>query len=385
MDNPDNDYRRALNEQVTGNPTQRQLRQDEILNHLLARFGEQFTDYVLGLYEIERPIDSKALIEGSLSDWIADKQHLLAAAPFLSSRRGTAFNYRIETQPDNTHFWNGPNVEGLKKRVCTLLGVADHTRHTITCEPDFFLGIEPVSASGKSGTRGRNKYEFFVKATEESSTRLLVSTAKFSSMEGAQKACQDFLNHAADIRNYGLIENNVGFWLVEESKRTLENALLLESNFARQLEVSTPEQRLKHLQNLALANCQDDSFHIVEHILLRPRNDAYTEVLRPKIFDLEYPELLDPYSFWITVVVPDWVGRFKDERLMQYFEQTLRSEAPAHLAIHIKRLKRDKMLEFEKVYYEWLQALCSTAQQNLAAATDALVKKMNEWDLSNQA
>lgn len=379
-----NNYRTALDEGVTGSLTQRQLRQDEILNHLLARFGEQFTDYVLGLYEIERPIDAKALLEGSLSDWIADKQNLLAAAPFLSSRRGTAFNYRAEPQPDNTHFWNSPNVEGLKKRVCALLGIEDATRHTITCEPGFFLGVEPLSLSTKSSTRSRNKYEFFIKTNEDSATRLLVSTAKFSSMEGAQKACQDFLNHAADTNNYGVVDGTVGFWSPTKTPRTLDNALLLETNFVRQLEAFDPEQRLKQIQELAIANCQDDSFHLIEHILLRPRNEAYTEVLRPRVFDLEYPELLDPYSFWITVVVPDWVERFKDKRLLQHFEQTLRSEAPAHLAIHIQPLNREKMLEFEKVYYEWLNELCSTEQENLASSTDALVEKMKEWDLPAQ-
>ncbi|WP_373553306.1 hypothetical protein [Haliscomenobacter sp.] len=383
-DKPDNDYRKALNEGVTGSLTQRQLRQDEILNHLLARFGEQFTDYVLGLYEIERPIDAKALLEGSLSDWIADKQNLLAAAPFLSSRRGTAFNYRAEVQGDNTHFWNSPNVEGLKKRVCALLGIEDATRHTITCEPGFFLGVEPLSLSTKSSARSRNKYEFFIKTNEDSATRLLVSTAKFSSMEGAQIACQDFLNHAADTNNYGVIDSTVGFWSPTETQRTMNNALLLETKFVRQLEASDPEQRLKQIQELAIANCQDDSFHLIEHILLRPRNEAYTKVLRPRVFDLEYPELLDPYSFWVTVVVPEWVERFKDKRLLQHFEQTLRSEAPAHLAIHIQPLNREKMLEFEKVYYEWLHALCSTEQENLASSTDALVEKMKEWDLPAQ-
>lgn len=375
-----NPYQKALNELVTGSMTQRQLRQDEILNHLLARFGEQFTDYVLGLYEIERPIGAKALLEGSLSDWIADKQNLLATAPFLSSRRGTAFNYRAEPQPDNTHFWNSPNVEGLKKRVCALLGIEDATRHTITCEPGFFLGVEPLSLSTKSGTRGRNKYEFFIKTNEESATRLLVSTAKFTSIEGAQKACQDFLNHAADTRNYAVVDGVLGFWLETEGLRTTENALLKEPSFSRQLENPGPEQRLKQIQSLAIANCQDDSFHIIEHILLRPRNDGYTALLSPKVFDLEYPELLDPYSFWITIVVPKWVERFKDKRLFQHFEQTLRSEAPAHLAIHIQPLDRMAMLEFEKVYFGWLNSLCSEEQANLEATTDALVVEMNKWE-----
>lgn len=381
--NKNNAYRQALDELVTGNSTQRKFRQNEILNHLLARLGEQFTDYVLGLYEIERPIDAKALLEGNLSDWIGDKKRLLAAAPLLSSRRGTAFNYRAEIKHDDAHFWNSDNVEGLKKRVCALMGVEDSTRHTITCEPGFALEIEPVRLSAQSSARGRNKYEFFVKANEESDTRLLVSVAKFSSMEGAQKACQDFLNHAADISNYGIVDHTVGFW-VGEGQRTLANALLLESNALRQSATHTPEQRLSQLQALALANCQDDSFHIVEHILLRPRNDAYSEVLRPRVFDLEYPELLDPYSFWITVVVPDWVERFKDKRLFQHFEQTLRSEAPAHLAIRIQPLDRKKMLDFEKVYYDWLHELCSADQENLAGSTDVLVKKMNEWDLPVQ-
>jgi len=375
---PDNDYRKALDELITGSSTQRRLRRNAILDHLLARFGEQFTDYILGLYEIERPIDSKALLEGNLNDWISDKQSFLKMLPDLSAKRAQSFNYRIKPQKDATHFWNSSNVEGLKRRVCALLGMSDASRHTITCEPGFFLGVE--QAVSRAGAKSKGRYEFWIKEHKDSTVRLLISTNKFTTLEGAQRACQDFLNYASDTTKYGIEKNErlVGFWLEkDESKRTKENALLLERPVALQTEIPSPERRLERIRQLAIANCQDDSFHIVEHILLRPRSGAFTKPLASMTFDLEYPEWLDPYSYAISIVVPSWMERFKDERLFAHFEQTLRSEAPAHLAISIIKLDRQEMLEFETVFYDWLNALTSKDQQDLPATTDKLVDKLN--------
>jgi hypothetical protein len=353
-----------------------------VLDHLLARFGEAFTDYILQLYRIDRPVDSSTVWDESegLAQDITDKQNFLKNIPGLGAGRATGFNYHYDPSQVPV-FWSTPDTEGVKKRVCAILGIADSSRHTITCEPSFV--IEVGGARTGEGNQGRGRYEFYLKASGQSTTRLLVSIAKFSSVDAAEKAGTDFLNMAVEKDNYGIVQGStaemhlVGFWVnVAGAARTTANALLLEPVES----ADDPKPRLKRLQDLASGNCEDDSFHLIEHILLRPRSEAYTELLPPMIACPGEPEILDPYSFWVTVVVPDWAARFKDESRRNAFMQTFQRELPAHLEVRFCRLSRDAMYHFEQAYLDWLKVLCSANTDTLPAVTDALVAIMQGWD-----
>lgn len=101
-----------------------------------------------------------------------------------------------------------------------------------------------------------------------------------------------------------------------------------------------------------------EGFHLLEHLLLRPRSDnspfllqvpGYTEDTRPPI-----PE---PYSFQATVLLPAWLTRSQNLGFRRLTEETLRREAPAHTYLHIIWLSHTKMRAFEVAYQEWLKAL----------------------------
>ncbi len=86
-------------------------RKNRFLNHLLAQFAEQFTDYSLFLFEaMPKGIDPAEKM-------IQDKQAYLKQYPAVSSARGTAFNY---LQP-----WSRENVSGLEKRIRLKLGLME--------------------------------------------------------------------------------------------------------------------------------------------------------------------------------------------------------------------------------------------------------------------
>lgn len=381
----DNPYIAVIRQLAQGNDADKDLFRNKILDHLLARFGERFTDYILQLYRIDRPVTSSSAWEPNegLQNDIDDKKYFLQNVPTLGAARATGFNYHFDrAQPPA--FWNTDNTEGVKKRVCAILGIRDNTRHTITCEPAFVIDVGPARTTADSSP-GRVRYEFYLRASEQSTTRILVSTAKFSTVEGAEKAGNDFLNMAVEKDNYGIIQGSssqayiIGFWAnVAQANRTTANALLLEPNES----TDDPAPRLEQMQDLAAGNCEDDSFHLLEHILLRPRNDSFTQLLNPMISCVEDPSMLDPYSFWITVVLPGWTSRFKDEGRRQAFMQTLQKELPAQLEVRSCLLSRDAMFRYEQVYYDWLKALCSENQEMLPAATDALVTVINGWDPS---
>lgn len=102
-------------QQITENPYSatelpNTRRRNRFLNHLLARFAEQFTDYSLILYGVVPEA------WGSTADkLIEDKKAFLQNYPQLSSGRGTAVNY---LQPESDL-----NRSGLAKRIQYKLGL----------------------------------------------------------------------------------------------------------------------------------------------------------------------------------------------------------------------------------------------------------------------
>ena len=72
------------------------------------------------------------------------------------------------------------------------------------------------------------------------------------------------------------------------------------------------------------------------------------------VFD-DYIMGADPYSFWLTVVLPHWSERFRDLDFRDFFEGTLRREAPAHVGLNILWVNPQQMKQFEKVWRSWLE------------------------------
>jgi hypothetical protein len=97
---------------IDGSPDSQYMRRNRFLNHLLARFGEQFTDYSLVLYGAMTDHDTSAA-----QKLIQDKQAFLKDYPRMGGARGTAFNYQ---QP-----WSVENSSGLEQRLRRKLGLAD--------------------------------------------------------------------------------------------------------------------------------------------------------------------------------------------------------------------------------------------------------------------
>ncbi|PAX56953.1 hypothetical protein [Brunnivagina elsteri] len=166
---------------------------------------------------------------------------------------------------------------------------------------------------------------------------------------------------------------------------------------------NSQEERNQSIQTLQqLVN--DEGFHLLEHILLRPRrysppdltfwlkwfryiskksdltlflwflSIAYyrfqtvdnflticvnrDDATRGEPTELTYQ---DPYSFWITVILPYWSERFRDIDFRRFVERTLRLEAPAHIALKIAWVNVQQMHEFEVAYHDWLKELAFDA------------------------
>ena len=95
------------------------------------------------------------------------------------------------------------------------------------------------------------------------------------------------------------------------------------------------------------ARAEDERFHLVEHILLRP--------LPGDVFQqgplLRGARSRDPYSLQITLVFPDWPARYRHR---DFVEQTVRELTPAHLTAHLLWLGPQAMQAFEAAHADWL-------------------------------
>lgn len=93
-------------------------RRKQFLDHLLARFGEDFTDYTLLQYKGE--LSDSELDEETIND----QSSYINEFAELSRNRGKAFNY---LEPS----WNTDNVSGFEKRVSLLSGMNNYERRNL--------------------------------------------------------------------------------------------------------------------------------------------------------------------------------------------------------------------------------------------------------------
>ncbi|MBD1848314.1 hypothetical protein H6F89_34200 [Cyanobacteria bacterium FACHB-63] len=92
----------------------------------------------------------------------------------------------------------------------------------------------------------------------------------------------------------------------------------------------------------------------------------------------------DPYSFWVSIILPYWTNRFRDMNFRRLVERTLRLEAPAHVALKICWVNGYQMHEFEEAYHHWLEQLaletCQGAACGLTPSLNRLITILSELD-----
>ncbi len=163
------DYDSTLAE-LAESPAEARLRRTRFLDHLLARFAEDFSEYAL----LQFKIGSKR--EEQEARLVAAKENFLAEYPDISRNRGKGFDYT-----DRARLWDTDNVTGLEKRVSSLMGIGDWKRRTLS---PFEVANKPLAESIKMfDFRGRvifeskKKYVNTVSAWPEYSSKIIVLAA----------------------------------------------------------------------------------------------------------------------------------------------------------------------------------------------------------------
>lgn len=137
-------------EAIAETPQEFQERRNRFLDHIMARFGEQFGEYALLLTKIEGQ-------QVALEQLVKDKIAFLDSFPLISHNRAKAFDYTKPPASDN--------IPVLKKRISLLLGrpdlefiVVEH----LLLRPKFpGDALYPVCADGPCNTCGdEDPYSF---------------------------------------------------------------------------------------------------------------------------------------------------------------------------------------------------------------------------------
>jgi hypothetical protein len=111
---------------ITENEELFEKRRNEFLDHLMARFSEQFTDYAMVVYKLTGKKAPKELL--------IDKLEVLNAYPEISSGRFKAFDYESPCE-----LWDVENESGLERRVELLNGVPPRTSSDLNYNSNFIV------------------------------------------------------------------------------------------------------------------------------------------------------------------------------------------------------------------------------------------------------
>ncbi len=249
-------------------------RRNRFLNHFLARFSEDMTEYeAINRWLVPDKVDERL---------IKDKTSILKNGEYykISSNRGRGYDY---TAPA---FWDTTNVSGLERRAGRLLGFSNVQRHTLA--PDFIFA-EPVMElnAKKQPEQKKNKKDqpvSVIKIVEPDNNEQVL----FTSVEVTDGCCVELLMneiiaHAGERRNFKFHDElnqrarktagPVGnFWFELWDGTDIETAVLLgsSSHFERK---EMRDKAFRELQQAITRINRNEGMHLVEHTLLRPKLD----------------------------------------------------------------------------------------------------------------
>ncbi|MDD3353009.1 YegP family protein, partial [Zoogloea sp.] len=166
-------------------------RQQRLLNHLLARIGEDFSEYAGVMASAFGHPDHQV---------IADTCHFLADAPTTTAHRAGAYD-QSSRRPDA--LWNSLNVSGLEIRLARLLGIADFSRRN--------LGAVSYDTYAEVDATPGDEFRFrILRATDHKI--LLSSTGNFTSREAARARMIEAIERGQQTQpgHYRILEGRDG-------------------------------------------------------------------------------------------------------------------------------------------------------------------------------
>lgn len=108
-----------------------------------------------------------------------------------------------------------------------------------------------------------------------------------------------------------------------------------------------------------------EGLHVLEHILLRPRQ-AHTDDTQARAIDHDF------YAHRVSIILPAYTARFADLKTRFWVEHLIAEHLPAHILPDFYWLDFPFLAQFEVRHEKWLGQLRAFAQHNYASDASAL-------------
>lgn len=279
---------------MTETQTEFQQRRNRFLDHLLARFGENFGEYALLLTNARG-------VQTGMQRLIDDKIGFLDGYPRISRDRAKAFDYsRQPCAPEN--------VAGIKLRVGLLLGY-----------PELAFAWTMSAPGSVGGYLLRDRHE---RVWLEGAFAAPLTAAD----DGAarQLAYDTVIARLSQPEAYHLVNQGGKFRLKLKDK---DGAAMGASSEAYDTLAAARE-----LMEELLSWSANYRAIVVEHLLLRPKFPGDALIAPCSDGGCTGCDDADPYSFRLSFVMPGWTAPFNDNLDLRGFaDRTIQQELPSHL------------------------------------------------------
>lgn len=328
-------------------------RRNRVLDSLLAMYGEVFPDDALRRYDLYHA-DAFDL------HLIACKIGLLRHLCALSARRGSAIDVQ---QP----YGDGSNYAPIAQRVQLLSG-ADRLAVGRSLTGDLLHG----DVNYISDTRYREKLaqlEGYPQQLAYDQTALLAGAADAGPADEAPMP----LPHGAvspALMLAGVHRENYRVFAADDGHGWLclnvaDAACWPIMRLPLAAMAGAGERMRKLLTDL---NRRCEGFHVLEHVLLRPRGaDAAHAV--PEGF----------YAHRVSVMLPAFTARFADPGCRAWIEELIAQNLPAHILPQFYWLNFPLLAQFEQRQANWLGLLREDAMGRPADGLDAAAGQLIEF------
>lgn len=269
-------------------------RRNRFLDHLLARFGEDFGEYALLLTKASG-------IQPGLRRLVDDKISFLEAFPRISRERGRAFDYTLRPcAPEN--------VAGIKRRASLLLGYPELALMWAMDGPASVSGYALRDPHGHIWLSGSFAAPFNAASTDAAQQLAYQRTIARLSQPEAWRLLVEGGKFRVAVRDAGGMPMGAtaGLYDTLAAARDMLDELLAWSANARAI--------------------------VVEHLLLRPKFPGDALIAPCSDGGCTACDDADPYSFRLSIVMPGWAAPFSDNLDLRGFaDRTIQQELPAHL------------------------------------------------------
>jgi hypothetical protein len=312
-------------------------RRNRVLDTLLAIYSECFPSEGMQRFNVYSQ-------ENGEHQAIQGKIKLLKALCFLSTNRGGALDL---SKP----YWDARNYAPLQLKIAILTGCNETNvgrslvDHLNTGTPQFI--------SDKRYKTSLEQQSQLPQAITYSSTIPLPHADNLTSLGRLRlphnKLCPEMLKAGVQLSNYRLLPAPIKqFWLCLSCEDNASMWPLIRLSLSEAIDYAHQmRSQLLHL------NQQCEGFHVLEHVLLRPRSKNVTR----KIND-------DFYAHRVSIILPGFTPRFADLGCRAWIEELVSRNLPAHVLPEFYWLDFAFLAQFEHRYRAWLQHLRNASTAN---------------------